>query len=105
MGLPTSEHWKVSMHSSFNVVTSKGWVAGTVVVIAIAALVYAPKLNKRLVYRTNESKCMRVLEAAAQAARLKGSDEHAQAIFNAMATPECKAYDSQARSQQYRPES
>lgn len=89
------------MPGYYHVLIKKSWGAGIAAVIVIATIIYAPKLNKHLSSGTVESKCMKIMEATAQAARLKGPEEHAQAIFNAMATPECKTYVSHAKSQQY----
>lgn len=76
----------------FDLMAHKAWMAGGILVIAIAAIVYGPRIKERVESQTDERKCMAILESAAQAARMKHSEQHAQAIFTALAAPECKAY-------------
>lgn len=84
--------------TNFHLLQNKRWVAGVIAVTVITAIIYSPQINQRLSSDAVESRCMRVLEETAKAARLKSPEEHAQAIFHTMATPDCKAYASRARS-------
>lgn len=42
---------------------------------------------------------MKILEATAQASKTKTAEGHAEMVFKAMATPECKALDALAKTQ------
>lgn len=81
-----------------HLLNNKGWIAGIVAVTTIAAFIYGTKLMQHLSSETVESRCMSALEATAQAARLKHPEQRAQAIFHTMATQDCKAYFSHAKS-------
>jgi len=79
--------------------TRKAWLLGMVALCAIVGITSAPALKKKLAFNAAESKCMKILEATAQASKTKTAEGHAEMVFKAMATPECKELNALAKTQ------
>lgn len=78
------------MRPRSNSLTGNIWLIGLIVLCASAGLIFIPLVQQKLSSRIIESRCMKTLEASAQVASTKTSDERAQMIFQAMATPDCR---------------